>query len=117
MQSKAEDVAEYLKEVPAERLFALTRLRKLCLEILIDYEESMVYGQPSYKNEGVVEVAFASDESYISLYILKKGVLKRHRSALTGLNIRRSCIRYPNPSKINFDLIRLLLTESFRSET
>ena len=116
MQSKAENVAEYLKEVPAKQLFALTRLRKLCLEILVDYEESMVYGQPSYKKEGVVEVAFASEKSYISLYILKKGVLKRHRSALTGLNVRKSCIHYPNPNKISFDLIRLLLTESFRSE-
>ena len=117
MQSEAKDVTKYLEEVPAKRLPALTRLRELCLEILIGYEESMAYGMPSYKNGGVVEVAFASQKSYISLYILKEDVMNEHRPLLAGLNVGKGCIRYPNPDKIDFDLVRLVLTESYRSNS
>ena len=46
MQSKAKDVAAYLKEVPEERREALIRLRKLCQDILVDYKESMEHGMP-----------------------------------------------------------------------
>ena len=76
MQSKANSVDEYLQEVPEERQEALSQLREFCIKNLIGYDESMEYGMPSYKKKsGEIEVAFASQKNYISLYILKEDVL------------------------------------------
>ncbi len=66
MQSEAKDVTAYLEEVPEKRREGLTELRRLCREILSDYEEGMFYGMPSYKKNGTVDVAFASQKQYIS---------------------------------------------------
>ncbi len=118
MQSKAENVDDYLKEVPDARREALAQLRKLCLETLDGYEESMEYGMPSYKQgSGEVEVAFASQKNYISLYILKEEVLNRHRESLAGLNMGKGCIRYSKPEKIDFKIVGELLADSRQSNS
>lgn len=44
MISKENNVTDYLKTVPEKRIASLTKLRKLCKEILIGYKESMAYG-------------------------------------------------------------------------
>ena len=81
------------------------------------YEESMAYGMPSYKQkDGEVEVAFASQKNYISLYILKEPVLDKHRPNLAGLNLGKGCIRYPDPDKIDFNFVRRILQDSFDSD-
>ena len=118
MQSKAISVDDYMQEVPVARRDSLMQLRKLCLEILDDYEESMAYGMPSYKQiDGEVEVAFASQKNYIALYVLKEDVLNKYRESLTGLNVGKGCIRYPKPEKIDFSIVEQLLTESYQSDS
>ena len=62
MQSKAKNVAAYLKELPEERRRPLTRMRQLCRQVLVGYEECMEYGMPVYKRNGVVEIGFASQK-------------------------------------------------------
>lgn len=109
MQSKAADVKTYLQQVPTERSAALGKLRNLCLQILQGYEEVMEYGLPGYKKNGVVEVAFASQKSYISLYILKKEALDAHRSELVTASLGKGCIRYSRPEKLDFAVIERLL--------
>jgi uncharacterized protein YdhG (YjbR/CyaY superfamily) len=118
MQSKAENVDQYLAEVPRARFEALEQLRKMCLEILEGYQESMEYGMPSYKQSGnEVEIAFASQKNYISLYVLKQDVLDKHRESLKGLNLGKGCIRYSKPEKIDFEIVKSLLTDSYRSDS
>ena len=117
MRSDAVTVDQYLLEAPAERLGALERLRALCLEVLAGYEESMTYGMPSYRPAGgEVEVAFASQKQYISLYLLKQDALDKHRSALKSLSLGKGCIRYTKPEKIDFDIVKQLLMDSVQSE-
>ncbi len=84
MQSEAKSVDAYLEEVPAERKEALTQLRDLCRSALTGFDESMAYGMPSYSRNGEVEVGFASQKNYISLYILKQEVMDAHKEALAG---------------------------------
>ena len=79
MQSKAKDVTAYIKEAPVERQEALHRLRDLCREILLDFEETMDYGGPSYKRNGEGEVGFASQKHFIGLYILRTDVMAAQR--------------------------------------
>lgn len=95
----------------------MTKLRNLCLEVLAGHEESVEYGMPSYKRTGEVEVAFASQKNYISLYILKEPVLDAHRDKLAGLNLGKGCIRYSKPEKIDFDIVRQLLVDSLKSDS
>ena len=118
MQSKAEDVNSYMEEVPEERREALKKLRNLCLETLDGYDESMVYGMPSYRVPGEeVEVAFASQKNYISFYVLKEEVFNKFRPQLEGLNLGKGCIRYSKPEKIDFEVVKQLLLESFQSNS
>jgi hypothetical protein len=46
----------------------------------------MDFGMPSYKRDGEVEIAFASQKKYISLYILREDVLDAHRDRLGGIS-------------------------------
>lgn len=116
MQSKAKNVDEYLGEVPPERVDALKKLRALCLETLSGYQENMAYGMPSYHKDGVVEVAFANQKNYISLYLLKEGIISDNKNLLGELNLGKGCIRYSKPEKIDLKVISRLLKESMLSE-
>jgi uncharacterized protein YdhG (YjbR/CyaY superfamily) len=116
MQSQAVEVQQYLEEVPTERQAAIQQLRELCQATLAGYEESMAYGMPSYSKQGVVEVAFASQKNYISLYILKEPVLDQHRPSLKGLNMGKGCIRYSKPEKIDFVLVKQMLEDTLHSD-
>lgn len=114
MQSSATSLEAYLQEVPEDRQECLTRLRALCQEVLTGYVEGMEYGMPGYKKDGVLEVAFASQKNYISLYILKQ-VVEANRDALSGLSVGKSCINYTRPGKMDFDVIRKLLIDTRNS--
>jgi uncharacterized protein YdhG (YjbR/CyaY superfamily) len=118
MQSKAKSVDSYLEEVSEDRREPIRRLRTLCLDILDGYEESMEYGMPSYKiPNGEVEVAFASQKHYISLYILKEEVLNQHRENLSGLSLGKGCIRYTKPEKIDYQVVEQILSDSRQSHS
>ena len=111
MQSSAKNVEEYLKEAPVERRAALERLRTLCLEYLVGFEESMAYGMPAYFRGGTAEVGFASQKHFIGLYILRTDVMEAHRPALQGkgISLGKGCIRYSKPEKIDFALVESML--------
>ena len=116
MQSEAKDVTAYIREAPQDRRECLARLREFCLEILKGYEEGMDYGLPCYKKDGVAEVSFGSQKNYISLYILKEAVLSANRGLLKGLNVGKGCIRYSKPGRIDFSVVKKLLTDTLMSE-
>jgi len=117
MISKAADVQTYIAELPAERRPAIVKLRSLCRQHLNGYEERMEYGMPVYKRNGVMEVSFASQKQYIALYVLKKDVLDEFRGALPGSKIGKGCIRFPNPDKIDFDIVKRLLSRTAHSKS
>ena len=78
----------------------------------------MAYGMPSYRRaDGEVEVAFASQKQYISLYILKSSVLDKYRLELGHLDLGKGCIRYRKPHQIDFHMVTKLLEESRLSDT
>jgi uncharacterized protein YdhG (YjbR/CyaY superfamily) len=117
MQSTAKNVSDYLDEVPAERLTALTKLRDLCRTTLTGFEESMMYGNPSYSRNCIVEVGFASQKHFIGLYILKTDVMNAHRDLLKGkgVSLGKGCIRYSKPEKIDFTVVERMLKATVES--
>jgi len=117
MQSKAKDVATYIKEAPAQRQEALKRLRDLCRATLTGFEESMAYGGPSYSRNGEVEVGFASQKNFIGLYILRTDVMNAHKDLLQakGVSLGKGAIRYSQPEKIDFEIVESMLRGTLES--
>jgi hypothetical protein len=59
--------------------------------------------------EDAVEVAFASQKSYLSLYILRQAVLDAVAERLAGLSVGKGCIRFRRPELIDPATVRALL--------
>jgi len=120
MQSKSKTVDAYLNEIPEERKAGLTQLRALCLSALTSFTESMEYGMPSYKRVGMeeVEVAFASQKNYISLYILKQDVMSAYKDKLvgTGVSFGKGCIRFTKAERIDFEVVKEMLHAAEESD-
>jgi uncharacterized protein YdhG (YjbR/CyaY superfamily) len=113
MKSKATTVEEYLAEVPEEQRPALETLRELCLDELTGYEEGMQYGMPSYSRDGnAVEVAFARQKNYISLYVLRESIIEANTHLLNGLSVGKGCIHFKRPEQIDPAIVRPLLSDS-----
>ena len=115
MQSKAANVDMYLKEVPADRLTALKKIRQLCLQELKGYKETMRYGSPCYEKNNIAEVGFASQKNNIALYILKQDVMQKYRDELKGVSTGKGCIRFTKPDKIDFEVVKKLLSGTYTS--
>jgi uncharacterized protein YdhG (YjbR/CyaY superfamily) len=111
MQSNAKDVITYIDEAPAERQEALAGLRDLCRVTLTGFEETMMYGNPAYSRNGVVEVGFASQKKFIGLYILRTDVMNAHKDQLKvkGVTFGKGAIRYSKPERIDFGVVEKML--------
>src|SRR5260370_35606283 len=116
MQSAVKDVAAYIEQAPQDRRQSLVKFRDLCLATLTAYAEGIEYGMPCYKKDGVAEVAFASQKNYISVYIMKEGVVNANRDLLRGSNVGKGCIRYTSHAKLDFRLLRKLLSDTVESQ-
>jgi uncharacterized protein YdhG (YjbR/CyaY superfamily) len=109
VRSEATTVDAYIAQVPLERRDALELLRRLCREELPGFAEEIRNGMPSYLRAGAIEVAFASQKSYISLYILRRAALDANSERLAGLSVGKGCIRYRRPDQIDPATVRALL--------
>jgi uncharacterized protein YdhG (YjbR/CyaY superfamily) len=109
VRSEAATVEEYIAQAPPARRDALDLLRGLCREELPGFEEAMRYGMPSYLRGDAVEVAFASQKAYISLYILRRAALEAGAEGLAGLSVGKGCIRFRRPEQIDPPTVRAML--------
>lgn len=114
MQSTAQEVDQYMKEIPADRVVALEKLRTLLLD-LPGLEESMEYGMPTYAKDGKPFIAWASQKQYISLY-LPPIVLRKWEDKVAGPGVSngKSCLRFTRTDRINFDQVEEMLQESIQ---
>lgn len=133
MQSKANTVEEYLKEVPEERQEAFNKLRTTILQNLPKgFHEEMNYGMvgyvvphdlypPGYHTDPSSPLPFvniASQKNFIGFYHLGiysmpellewfKAEFPKHTDQ--KLDMGKSCIRFKKPDQIPFDLIGKLI--------
>jgi uncharacterized protein YdhG (YjbR/CyaY superfamily) len=114
--SKAENVQDYIAEVPEDRRATVAKLRSLCKKNLVGFEESIEYGMPCYKRNGVMAFAFASQKQYISIYGCGSPAVKDLRAKLAGSSKGKGCVRFTNPEKINFDVVDELLRRIAKSK-
>jgi uncharacterized protein YdhG (YjbR/CyaY superfamily) len=110
VRSDADDVDRYLTELLAGRRAVLSEMRELCGRLLAGFDESMRYGMPTYSRDGIAEIAWASQQRYISLYVMRADDLDAHRERLAGLNVGKGCIRYRSSAAVDFTIIELRLS-------
>ncbi len=134
MQSKAQTVDDYIKEVPADRQEAISKLRAICLKELKGSQEMMGYGMMGYAvpfslypkgyhcdpKLPLPFVSIASQKNFIALYhmgiyanpaLLNWFVNEYPKHSKTKLDMGKSCIRFKNPKEIPFALIQTLLSK------
>jgi uncharacterized protein YdhG (YjbR/CyaY superfamily) len=116
MKSDAVDVAGYIGEQEPEWRDTLVRLRQACHHLLPGYSEEMAHGMPTYRHSGRMEVAFAKQATYLSLYVLKEAVLDAHRPRLEGLDLGKGCVRYRRPEQVDWSVVADLLTATAVSD-
>ncbi|MFG2819160.1 iron chaperone [Kitasatospora sp. NPDC048365] len=109
VRSAAKDVDGYLAELPEERRAAPARLRQLCREELVGFDEVMAFGMPAYERDGACEIAFAAQRQYLSFYLMRGDVREAFGERLAGQDMGRSCLRFRRPENVDFDLVRELL--------
>jgi uncharacterized protein YdhG (YjbR/CyaY superfamily) len=115
MRSAATSVATYIDEQPASWRPTLRKLRAACRRELRGYGEAMRYGMPSYARDGEIEVSFARQARYLSLYILKQPVFEAHRAELAGLSLGKGCIRFRRPEQVDWNVVVSLLASTRES--
>ncbi|MDQ6708112.1 MAG: DUF1801 domain-containing protein [Acidobacteriota bacterium] len=71
----------------------------------------------TYVKEVPAEVAFASQEQYIALHVLKKDVVDEFRGALSTSSIGKGCIRFSKPDQMDFGTIERLLRRTAESSS
>jgi uncharacterized protein YdhG (YjbR/CyaY superfamily) len=115
MPGEADEITRYIADAPDPRQPALSALRTICREELGDFHESIEYGMPSYSRAGEVEIAFANQKQNIALYVLRTDVMAAHRARLDGLNVGKGAIRYSEPTDIDFEVVRSMLSQTAKS--
>jgi uncharacterized protein YdhG (YjbR/CyaY superfamily) len=111
LKSTATTVAAYLDEQPASWQPTLRKLRAACRRELKGYTETMSYGMPSYTRDGTIDLNFALQAHYLTVYVWNRNVFEAHRAQLTGLNLGKACIRYRRPEQVDWDVARSLLAD------
>jgi uncharacterized protein YdhG (YjbR/CyaY superfamily) len=110
VQSTATTVDAYIAEAPEERRAVLELLRRLCREELPGFDETMRYGMPGYERDGEVEIGFASQKRYVSLYVLRQAALRANLDRLVGLSVGKGCIRFRRADDVDEETVRALLS-------
>lgn len=135
MQSKAASVAQYLSEVPEERMEAMEKLRQTIKENLpAGFSEGMGYGMIGYAvphstypagyhcdpKLPLPFVSIASQKNNIALYhmgiyadpeLLKWFQEEYPKHSKTKLDMGKSCIRFKKVDQIPYPLIAELMSK------
>jgi len=106
---QANDVDEYIAQVPDEQRPVLTTLRDIIRSIAPDAVESISYGIPTYKQDGKPLVYFGTASTHYALYAISGAVREKYSEELAGYSMSKGTIRFPFDKPIPSGLIKKLL--------
>jgi len=93
----AKDIDEYLAVVPAEQRAALEKLRKTIRAAAPQATESIGYGMPIFRHQGML-VGFAAFKNHCSFFPMSGSLIAAHRRDLARFETSKGTIRF-TPSK------------------
>ena len=111
MSGKPRTVEAYFEGLAPGRREALETLRSVVHETAPEADETMRYGMPTYERDGQVLCSFASQKSYMSLY-MDVELVEEHRDELAHLDVGKSCIRFRKIEKLPLDTVRTILRQT-----
>jgi uncharacterized protein YdhG (YjbR/CyaY superfamily) len=101
-------VDSYIEGLEGERKEAVSWLRKLVKEVHSDFEESMLYGMPTYRKDDL-SIAIASQKNYISFYYFDQEKVEEYRDRLGRVSTGKSCIRFSRFHHLDKDALREMM--------
>ncbi len=108
------EVDTYIQALPSDRAAALTALRILVRDALLEARETMRYRMPTYEMDEVV-CSFASQKHYMSLY-LDTGLVEEHRKQLGKLDVGKSCVRFKRLTDLPLEVVRQILVRTVEKQ-
>ncbi|MDX1961196.1 MAG: DUF1801 domain-containing protein [Leptospiraceae bacterium] len=135
MQSKANTVEDYIKELPEDRKIVIQKLQKLIKKFLPKgFQEIMNYGMIGYvvphklypdgyhcnPKDPLPFMNLASQKNFIAIYhmglyadkkLLSWFTNEYSKVSKTKLDMGKSCIRFKKPEQIPFELIGELVSK------
>jgi len=129
MQSRARTVAEYLRELPAERRAAIEAVRKVIVaNVDADIEEGMQYGAIGYyvphrvfangyhcdPSQPLPFIGLASQKQHMAAYLMfaymggpadEAWIRQAYAKAGRKLDMGKSCIRFRSLGDIDLDIL------------
>ncbi|WP_243291546.1 DUF1801 domain-containing protein [Bacillus sp. FJAT-47783] len=109
MHIPANNVDEYLAQLPKERMDALQKLRNMIHEHVPNVEETIKYKMPTFELNGKPIFSIASQKQYVSFYVMDISLLDPFRHELKTFNLGKSCIRFKKESEIPFHIIENII--------
>ena len=107
MSLTATTVGAYLRDLPPDRRVAMARVCSMIRRSARGVRESMRYGLAFYELDGPL-FALESGRKHMSLYVAEQDVVLKHKDAISGVDAKRSYIKFS-------DLNRYRSTSSRRS--
>jgi len=109
----ATDVREYLSSLPPDARGALERLRKTVKAIVPKATETISYGIPVFKHDGLL-VGYAAFKNHCSFFVMSSAVLEAHKGELKGYDTSKGTIRFPKDRPLPAALVKKLVKARVR---
>src|SRR4029453_11412928 len=109
--STASTVGAYLRDLPPDRRVAMARLCSMIRRSARGVRESMRYGLAFYELDGPL-FALESGRRHISLYVAEQDVVLKHKDAISGVDPKRSYIRFSDLNRLPLDVVEKIVRDS-----
>jgi uncharacterized protein YdhG (YjbR/CyaY superfamily) len=108
MNKKFTNFDEYIGSFPQETQMILEKIRKTIQKIIPKAEETISYGIPTFKLNGVSLVHFAAYKNHIGFYATPNGH-KEFKRELSVYKQGKGSVQFPLDKPIPYDLIKRIV--------
>jgi len=105
----ADEIDEYLEEVPEPKRATLEALRRTILSIIPDAEQCISYNVPAFRVEGRVVAGFAAFKDHLSYLPFSGGVLRQLQPDIKGYSKTLGSLHFPIDQPLPEPLVRKLI--------
>jgi uncharacterized protein YdhG (YjbR/CyaY superfamily) len=111
MSLTATTVGAYLRDLPPDRRVAMARVCSMIRRSARGVRESMRYGLAFYELDGPL-FALESGRKHMSLYVAEQDVVLKHKDAISGVDPKRSYIKFSDLNRLPLDVVEKIVRDS-----
>lgn len=104
-------VGAYLRDLPPDRRVAMARVCSMIRRSARGVRESMRYGLAFYELDGPL-FALESGRRHMSLYVAEQEVVIKYKDALSGVDTKRSFIKFLDLNRLPLDVVEKIVRDS-----